>query len=62
MQVPRLVKVIQEDSPYFKVISPHNVGLKVGPGLPTIFKIQFTPEENKVRSCMQYYIKRSIMK
>ncbi|XP_059164892.1 hydrocephalus-inducing protein homolog isoform X11 [Physella acuta] len=46
-KVPRLVKVTQEDSPYFKVISPHDVGHKVGPGLPTTFKIQFTPEEKK---------------
>ena len=46
-QVPRLVKVSQEDSPYFKIISPHNVGHKVGPGLPTTFKIQFTPEEKR---------------
>lgn len=42
-----MVKVIQKESPYFKIISPHNVGHKVGPGLPTTFKIQFVPEEKK---------------
>ncbi|XP_069113582.1 hydrocephalus-inducing protein homolog isoform X2 [Argopecten irradians] len=46
-KVPRLVKVTQADSPYFKVISPHDVGHKVGPGLPTTFKIEFTPDEKK---------------
>ncbi|KAK3085440.1 hypothetical protein FSP39_003318 [Pinctada imbricata] len=46
-KVPRLVKVTQADSPYFKIISPHDVGHKVGPGLPTTFKIQFRPEEKK---------------
>ncbi|CAL1528045.1 unnamed protein product [Lymnaea stagnalis] len=46
-KVPRLVKVSQENSPYFKIISPHDVGHKVGPGLPTIFKVQFTPDEKK---------------
>ncbi|ESO91099.1 hypothetical protein LOTGIDRAFT_122343, partial [Lottia gigantea] len=46
-KVPRLVKVSCENSPYFKIISPHDVGNKVGPGLPTIFKIQFTPHEKK---------------
>lgn len=47
IQVPRLVKVVHEESPYFKIISPHNVGHKVGAGLPTTFKIQFIPEEYK---------------
>ena len=47
-QVPRLVKVTQADSPYFKIISPHDVGHKVGPGLPTTFRLQFTPDEIKV--------------
>lgn len=48
-KVPRLVKVTQADSPYFEIISPHDVGHKVGPGLPTTFKLQFRPEEKKVR-------------
>ena len=47
VQVPRLVKVHQEYSPYFEVISPPNIGDKVGPGLPTTFRIKFKPEENK---------------
>lgn len=38
----------QADSPYFEIISPHDVGHKVGPGLPTTFKLQFRPEEKKV--------------
>lgn len=46
-KVPRLVKVTQADSPYFEIISPHDVGHKVGPGLPTTFKLQFRPEEKK---------------
>ncbi|XP_053402100.1 hydrocephalus-inducing protein homolog isoform X11 [Mercenaria mercenaria] len=46
-RVPRLVKVTQADSPYFKIISPHDVGHKVGPGLPTTFRLQFTPDEIK---------------
>ncbi|KAM9301954.1 hydrocephalus-inducing protein homolog [Gastrophryne carolinensis] len=45
--VPRLVKVVQENSPYFKVISPSDVCHKVAPGMPSTFRIQFTPEENK---------------
>ncbi|CAD5117498.1 DgyrCDS6267 [Dimorphilus gyrociliatus] len=45
-KVPRLVKVTCVDSPYFKIISPNNVGDKVGAGLPTTFQIQFFPEQN----------------
>ena len=41
------MKVVQQDSPYFKIISPNNVGNKVGAGLPTTFRIQFVPEEKK---------------
>ncbi|XP_032984537.1 hydrocephalus-inducing protein homolog [Rhinolophus ferrumequinum] len=46
-KIPRLVKVVEESSPYFKVISPKNVGRKVAPGVPSIFRILFIPEENK---------------
>ncbi|XP_028665442.1 hydrocephalus-inducing protein homolog [Erpetoichthys calabaricus] len=46
-KIPRLVKVIQEDSPYFKVVSPLDVCNKVAPGMASIFHILFTPEENK---------------
>ncbi|XP_026632827.1 hydrocephalus-inducing protein homolog isoform X2 [Microtus ochrogaster] len=46
-KIPRMVKVVEESSPYFKVISPKNIGHKVAPGVPSIFRILFTPEENK---------------
>ncbi|XP_065590283.1 hydrocephalus-inducing protein homolog [Cyrtonyx montezumae] len=45
--VPRLVKVILESSPYFKLISPSDACRKVAPGMPLTFHILFTPEENK---------------
>uniref|UniRef100_A0A8C9G5T6 HYDIN/VesB/CFA65-like Ig-like domain-containing protein n=1 Tax=Pavo cristatus TaxID=9049 RepID=A0A8C9G5T6_PAVCR len=46
-RVPRLVKVVLESSPYFKVISPSDVCRKVAPGMTSTFRILFTPEENK---------------
>lgn len=46
-KVPRLVKVTQLDTPYFKIITSADAHQKVGPGLPVIYKIQFVPEENK---------------
>ncbi|KAM3920677.1 hydrocephalus-inducing protein homolog [Leptodactylus fuscus] len=46
-KVPRLVKVTQESSPYFQIISPNDVCHKVAPGMPSTFRILFTPEENK---------------
>ncbi|XP_044126636.1 hydrocephalus-inducing protein homolog [Bufo gargarizans] len=46
-QVPRLVKVTQESSPYFRIVSPNDVCHKVAPGMPSTFRILFTPEENK---------------
>lgn len=52
LQIPRLVKVVEESSPYFKVISPKNVGHKVAPGVPSIFRILFIPEENKVTAVL----------
>ena len=48
-QVPRLVKVVLESSPYFKLISHNGVCRKVAPGMSSTFRIRFTPEENKVR-------------
>lgn len=48
LQIPRMVKVVEESSPYFKVISPKDIGHKVAPGVPSIFRVVFTPEENKV--------------
>ncbi|XP_073785286.1 hydrocephalus-inducing protein homolog isoform X1 [Danio rerio] len=46
-KVPRLVKVIVEDSLYFKVVSPLDVSKKVAPGMASTFTILFTPQENK---------------
>uniref|UniRef100_A0A803TF57 HYDIN axonemal central pair apparatus protein n=1 Tax=Anolis carolinensis TaxID=28377 RepID=A0A803TF57_ANOCA len=46
-KIPRLVKIVLESSPYFKVISPNDVCNKVAPGMPSTFHILFTPEENK---------------
>ena len=53
-QVPRLVKVTQNHSPYFKIISPSNVGHKVGPGLAITIYIQFLPNEKKVCMTVSY--------
>ncbi|XP_077746033.1 hydrocephalus-inducing protein homolog isoform X4 [Canis aureus] len=46
-KIPRMVKVVEESSPYFRVVSPKDIGHKVAPGVPAIFRILFTPEENK---------------
>ncbi|XP_059682609.1 hydrocephalus-inducing protein homolog [Gavia stellata] len=46
-KVPRLVKVVLERSPYFKLIGPNVVYRKVAPGMRSTFRILFTPEENK---------------
>ncbi|CAM9162906.1 unnamed protein product [Bubo scandiacus] len=46
-KVPRLVKVVLETSPYFKLTSPGGVCCKVAPGMCSTYRIQFTPEENK---------------
>ncbi|XP_057292027.1 hydrocephalus-inducing protein-like [Hydractinia symbiolongicarpus] len=46
-QVAILVKVVQAESPYFKIISPPDVGHKVAPGMDIIFVIQFTPDQKK---------------
>ncbi|XP_073515931.1 hydrocephalus-inducing protein homolog isoform X2 [Phyllobates terribilis] len=46
-KVPRLVKVTQESSPYFQIVSPNDVCHKVAPGMPSTFHVLFTPEENK---------------
>ncbi|KAJ7312066.1 hypothetical protein JRQ81_006401 [Phrynocephalus forsythii] len=46
-KIPRLVKIVLESSPYFRVISPNDVCNKVAPGMPSTFRILFTPEENK---------------
>ncbi|NXK09844.1 HYDIN protein, partial [Herpetotheres cachinnans] len=46
-KVPRLVKVTLESSPYFKLVSQDAVCRKVAPGMPSTFRIVFTPDENK---------------
>ncbi|KAM6409238.1 hydrocephalus-inducing protein homolog [Rhynochetos jubatus] len=46
-KVPRLVKVVSESSPYFKLISPTDACRKVAPGMLSAFRVLFTPEENK---------------
>ena len=46
-RIARLVKVTQTDSPYFKIISPLDVGHKVAPGMDTVFILQFTTDEKK---------------
>ncbi|XP_056622256.1 hydrocephalus-inducing protein homolog isoform X2 [Triplophysa dalaica] len=46
-KVPRLVKVIEDDSLYFKVVSPLEASKKVAPGMASTFTILFTPQENK---------------
>lgn len=37
----------QIDTPYFQIITSSDAHQKVGPGLPVVYKIQFSPEENK---------------
>uniref|UniRef100_A0A671PFL8 HYDIN/VesB/CFA65-like Ig-like domain-containing protein n=1 Tax=Sinocyclocheilus anshuiensis TaxID=1608454 RepID=A0A671PFL8_9TELE len=46
-KVPRLVKVIEEDSLYLKVVSPLDASKKVAPGMASTFTVLFTPQENK---------------
>ncbi|XP_041964608.1 hydrocephalus-inducing protein homolog isoform X2 [Alosa sapidissima] len=46
-KIPRLVKVVEEDSLYFKVVSPVDVCNKVAPGMASTFTVLFTPQENK---------------
>jgi len=48
LQVPRLLKVTSEECPYFKIVSPSNCAHKVGAGLPTTYKVLFTPDDRKV--------------
>ncbi|NWW42685.1 HYDIN protein, partial [Pedionomus torquatus] len=46
-KVPRLVRVVLENSPYFKLINPSDACRKVAPGMTLTFRVLFTPEENK---------------
>ena len=39
---------MEEDSLYFRVVSPVDVGSKVAPGMASIFTVLFSPQENKV--------------
>jgi hydrocephalus-inducing protein len=55
-KVPRLVKVTQLDTPYFKIITSADAHQKVGPGLPVIYKIQFLPEENRVKIYFGFWL------
>ncbi|XP_076848184.1 hydrocephalus-inducing protein homolog isoform X3 [Brachyhypopomus gauderio] len=45
--IPRHVKVLEEDSLYFKVVSPVDIGCKVAPGMTSTFTVFFTPHEKK---------------
>ncbi|XP_035381538.1 hydrocephalus-inducing protein homolog [Electrophorus electricus] len=46
-KIPHLVKVVEEASLYFRVVSPVDIGSKVAPGMTSTFTILFTPQENK---------------
>ncbi|KAF5907636.1 hydrocephalus-inducing protein, partial [Clarias magur] len=46
-KIPHLVKVVEDDSLYFKVVSPVDVCNKVAPGMTSTFTVLFTPHENK---------------
>ncbi|XP_060779913.1 hydrocephalus-inducing protein homolog [Neoarius graeffei] len=46
-KIPRLVKLIEDDSLYFKVLSPVDGCNKVAPGMASTFTVIFTPQENK---------------
>ncbi|KAM9214465.1 hydrocephalus-inducing protein homolog [Leptosomus discolor] len=46
-KVSRLLKVVLESSPYFKLIGANNVYRKVAPGMLSTFHIVFIPDENK---------------
>lgn len=50
LQIPHLVKIVEDDSLYFKVVSPVDVCNKVAPGMTSTFTVLFTPHENKVNS------------
>jgi hypothetical protein len=47
--VARAVKVSQVDTPYFTIITPPNAYQKVAPGVALVFRIQFRPEEQRVK-------------
>lgn len=45
--VPRLIKVIQDASPYFKIVRPNDAGRKVAPGMSTTYQVCFFPDAIK---------------
>lgn len=47
-QVPHLLKVTLESSPYFELVGPNSVCRKVPAGLSSTVRVLFTPAENKV--------------
>ena len=47
-QVPHVVKVTLESSPYFQLVGPNDAFRKVPPGLFTTAHILFRPGQNKV--------------
>lgn len=48
LQVPHLLKVTLENSPYFQLVGPNDVCRKVPPGLYKTVRILFTPGQRKV--------------
>ncbi|XP_030621187.1 hydrocephalus-inducing protein homolog [Chanos chanos] len=46
-KVPRMVKVVVEESMYFQVVNPAAGCNKVAPGMVATFTVLFTPQENK---------------
>ncbi|XP_053355859.1 hydrocephalus-inducing protein-like [Clarias gariepinus] len=46
-KIPHLVKIVEDDSLYFKVVSPVDVCNKVAPGMTSTFTVLFTPQEKK---------------
>ncbi|KAJ8406634.1 hypothetical protein AAFF_G00302080 [Aldrovandia affinis] len=54
-KIPRLVKVVEEGSLHFRVLSPLDVCNKVAPGMASTYIVLFTPQENK-----QDYVHRLI--
>lgn len=49
LQVPHLLNVVLENSPYFELISPSDENYKVAPGMSSTFHVLFRPDESKVR-------------
>jgi hydrocephalus-inducing protein len=41
--VPRRLKLLQSESPYFEIVAPENAGAKVAPGMELTYKVVFQP-------------------